>query len=206
MCTLPLIGAALTAQVIHGNQHKACAGLPAGGARLAGAHARLPSINLALNLSNAAATTTLYSPTGAGVMQVQQVVQSGRAVPFVAARPAQAQRSQCARQQQQQPQAQRRWARLRAQTKESKTEDAPADKRAGRATYRPTTYTELVDDAVAAVAAAVKDGLNRLEVEFPAVSNVDGGCRQQPPPPPDRLVAPAPCPCCEGQYDCRKAL
>jgi hypothetical protein len=123
-------------------------------------------------------------------MHVQQVVQSGRAVPFVAARPAQAQRSQCARQQQQQqPQAQRGGARLRAQTKETKTEDAPADKRAGRATYRPTTYTELVDDAVAAVAAAVKDGLNRLEVEFPAVSNVDGGCCQ--PPPPDRPVLPA---------------
>lgn len=48
------------------------------------------------------------------------------------------------------------------------------DKRAGRSTYRPSSYSELVQDAVAAVVAAMGDGLNRLEVEFPAVSNVDG--------------------------------
>ena len=50
----------------------------------------------------------------------------------------------------------------------------PARPSTGRATYRPTSYSELVSDAVAAVAAAVNDGLSRLEVEFPAVSNVDG--------------------------------
>ena len=44
----------------------------------------------------------------------------------------------------------------------------------GRATYRPSSYSELVTDAVAAIATAVGDGLTRLEVEFPAVSNVDG--------------------------------
>lgn len=47
---------------------------------------------------------------------------------------------------------------------------------AGRPTYRPESYSELVGDAVAAVAAAVDDGLTRMEVEFPAVSNVDGAC------------------------------
>ncbi|EFN59896.1 hypothetical protein CHLNCDRAFT_132917 [Chlorella variabilis] len=63
---------------------------------------------------------------------------------------------------------------VRAQTEQKGEQKGDTDKRAGRSTYRPTTYTELVDDAVAAVAVAVEDGLNRLEVEFPAVSNVDG--------------------------------
>ncbi|PSC74905.1 LOW PSII ACCUMULATION chloroplastic [Micractinium conductrix] len=61
-----------------------------------------------------------------------------------------------------------------AMAAEQSREAAPEDKRAGRATYRPSTYTELVQDAVTAVAAAVADGETRLEVEFPAVSNVDG--------------------------------
>ncbi len=65
---------------------------------------------------------------------------------------------------------QRRATAARAQTEQK----GETDKRAGRSTYRPTTYTELVEDAVVAVAAAVDDGLKRLEVEFPAVSNVDG--------------------------------
>ncbi|KAI3429268.1 hypothetical protein D9Q98_005365 [Chlorella vulgaris] len=69
--------------------------------------------------------------------------------------------------------AQQRCATLvRAQSTEQQGE--VVDKRAGRSTYRPASYTELVDDAVAAVAVAVSDGLTRLEVEFPAVSNVDG--------------------------------
>jgi hypothetical protein len=65
---------------------------------------------------------------------------------------------------------------VRAQSTEQQGE--VVDKRAGRSTYRPASYTELVDDAVAAVAVAVSDGLTRLEVEFPAVSNVDGERRQ----------------------------
>ena len=190
--------------VLHRHQQKPRAWCPvAAPARLAPL-APTQSINLAPNLLNAAATTILRIPAVVGVMQVQQVVQSARAVPFVAARPAQARRSQCRRQQQQEkPQAQRRGARLRAQTKESKTEDAPADKRAGRATYRPTTYTELVDDAVTAVAAAVKDGLNRLEVEFPAVSNVDGGCRlrrRRRCRPGPSCCAPGTCVRCKGAW------
>lgn len=47
-----------------------------------------------------------------------------------------------------------------------------------RALCRPNSYSELVNDAVDAVLAAVADGVNRLEVEFPAVSEVDG--RWQP--------------------------
>lgn len=41
-------------------------------------------------------------------------------------------------------------------------------------TYRPSSYNEIVGEAVQAVAVALADGLDRLEVEFPAVSNVDG--------------------------------
>jgi len=47
-------------------------------------------------------------------------------------------------------------------------------RRDGRSTYRPSSYTELVDDAVASIVFAVQDDVKRMEVEFPAVSNVDG--------------------------------
>lgn len=52
--------------------------------------------------------------------------------------------------------------------------EAAVDKQAGRATYRPSSYTELVSDAIGSVVAAIGDGHKRLEVEFPAVSEVDG--------------------------------
>lgn len=80
-----------------------------------------------------------------------------------------AQATQQVHQQRQQRTERRAW-RLRAQAQEQEMED----KRAGRSTYRPSSYSELVQDAVGAVTAAMGDGLNRLEVEFPAVSNVDG--------------------------------
>ena len=49
--------------------------------------------------------------------------------------------------------------------------------RAGRATYAPATFDELVDDASAALLAALDDGLKRIEVEFPALpGDKDGGC------------------------------
>lgn len=48
------------------------------------------------------------------------------------------------------------------------------DRRSGRSTYRPSSYNELIDDASQAVLAGLQDGLTRMEVEFPAVSNVDG--------------------------------
>lgn len=44
----------------------------------------------------------------------------------------------------------------------------------GRSTYRPSSYTELIDDAVGSIVFGVQDKLNRMEVEFPSVSNVDG--------------------------------
>lgn len=48
------------------------------------------------------------------------------------------------------------------------------DRRAGRSTYRPNSFTEIVNDAIQAVLTGLEDGLTRMEVEFPAVSNVDG--------------------------------
>ncbi len=44
----------------------------------------------------------------------------------------------------------------------------------GRSTYRPSSYTELIDDAVGSIIFGTQDKLNRMEVEFPSVSNVDG--------------------------------
>jgi Domain of unknown function (DUF1995) len=42
-------------------------------------------------------------------------------------------------------------------------------------TYKPTTFKEIVDDAAAAVSAALKAGDTRIEVEFPPVpTTVDG--------------------------------
>ena len=55
----------------------------------------------------------------------------------------------------------------------SSSDAKDVDKQAGRQTYRPNSYSELLNDAVEAVSAAVKNGEIRLEVEFPAV-NVDG--------------------------------
>ena len=45
----------------------------------------------------------------------------------------------------------------------------------GRQTYRPASFQVLVQDATNAVKAAVKDGLTRMEVEFPSLpGNIDG--------------------------------
>ena len=63
---------------------------------------------------------------------------------------------------------------------QANTEDASSpttsevDKKAGRTTYRPTTFSELVGDAVQSILVGLDDGLTRMEVEFPAVSNMDG--------------------------------
>jgi hypothetical protein len=46
---------------------------------------------------------------------------------------------------------------------------SPPTRGAGRMTYYPSSYTELVGDAAAAVDAALTDGLKRVEVEFPPV-------------------------------------
>jgi hypothetical protein len=49
-----------------------------------------------------------------------------------------------------------------------------ADPRAGRSTYRPESYTEIVEDATKAIVAALGDKVPRMEVEFPSVANVSG--------------------------------
>ncbi|GAB4822300.1 hypothetical protein N2152v2_009346 [Parachlorella kessleri] len=79
----------------------------------------------------------------------------------------------------QRPQQQRKKLRQHCRHRTSATSvtaqgEVPVDRRAGRSTYRPNSYSELVNDAVEAVVAAVGDGVTRMEVEFPAVSEVDG--------------------------------
>lgn len=59
-------------------------------------------------------------------------------------------------------------------TGEAETEKNTTDRRAGRSTYRPSSYNELVNDAMQSIVSGLADGLARMEVEFPAVSNVDG--------------------------------
>ena len=52
--------------------------------------------------------------------------------------------------------------------------EAP-DRRAGRMTYKPASYAELVSHAVNSVLEAIRDGDTRMEVEFPPVPiKVDG--------------------------------
>ena len=48
------------------------------------------------------------------------------------------------------------------------------DRRAGRTTYRPSSYSELLGDAVEAIRVGLENGLTKMEVEFPAVANMDG--------------------------------
>jgi len=66
----------------------------------------------------------------------------------------------------------------------SGTDSSPSpnveDRRAGRSTYRPSSYSELVNDALQSMICGLNDGLTRMEVEFPAVSNVDGELRRGP--------------------------
>lgn len=69
----------------------------------------------------------------------------------------------------------RRLALIRAQTEQSNASTSESEGKAqGRTTYRPASYSELITDAVNAICVGLKDGLTRMEVEFPAVSNVDG--------------------------------
>lgn len=52
---------------------------------------------------------------------------------------------------------------------------AVLDRSAGRMTYKPLSYGEMVTDAVEAVLTAIDDGVKWLEVEFPALpTNIDG--------------------------------
>ncbi len=44
-------------------------------------------------------------------------------------------------------------------------------------TYRPLSFEEMVKDATGSVMAAMKDGLKRIEVEFPPVpTKMEGRC------------------------------
>ncbi len=74
-------------------------------------------------------------------------------------------------------------ARLAA-TPEGATASTPAkstdDKKAGRMTYKPASYAEMVDNAVDAVSAAIADGLRLMEVEFPALPVKLDGKHQLP--------------------------
>lgn len=50
----------------------------------------------------------------------------------------------------------------------------PASKLAGRSTYQPASFDEMVTDASNACVEAIKAGLSQLEVEFPPLpSSVD---------------------------------
>ena len=62
-----------------------------------------------------------------------------------------------------------------AATEDSLAQPEKIRKLPGRQTYRPASFQELVKDATTSVKTAVKDGLTRMEVEFPALpGNIDG--------------------------------
>lgn len=63
----------------------------------------------------------------------------------------------------------------------SATQPAAEPRKAGRMTYRPASFAELVQDAVVCVQDGIKNGLTRMEVEFPPVPvKLDGGSGTQP--------------------------
>lgn len=57
------------------------------------------------------------------------------------------------------------------------TQAEVTQKAAGRMSYRPASFAELIGDAVASIEAALKDGITRLEVDFPAVPGGSNGAR-----------------------------
>ena len=62
-----------------------------------------------------------------------------------------------------------------ATTEDSLAQPEKIRKVPGRQTYRPASFQELVKDATTSVKNAMKDGLTRMEVEFPALpGNIDG--------------------------------
>ncbi len=72
--------------------------------------------------------------------------------------------------------AQQRQAHCQAASDQADAPQASTSAPGGRMTYRPNSYGEIVADAAKAAAAAIADGITRLEVEFPPVPvNVDGG-------------------------------
>lgn len=77
-------------------------------------------------------------------------------------------------QQRQHPQPRRQLVAARAAAEPSAAPAAADAQKAGRMTYKPESYSELVQDAARAVLAALDDGITLMEVEFPALpTNVD---------------------------------
>ena len=56
----------------------------------------------------------------------------------------------------------------------SQKSDQETSKPGQRSTYRPDSYTEIVNDATTAIVSALEAGEGRMEVEFPSVANVSG--------------------------------
>lgn len=56
---------------------------------------------------------------------------------------------------------------------DAEAKSATWDKRAGRSTYRPASFKELVEDAASSVIEALGEGSTRLEVEFPVLPGQD---------------------------------
>lgn len=64
----------------------------------------------------------------------------------------------------------------KAEAKEAKS--GVADKSAGRMMYRPQTFSELVDDSVASILAALDSGITKMEVDYPPLPDSMGGTAQ----------------------------
>ena len=56
---------------------------------------------------------------------------------------------------------------------------SPPAAASGRSTYKPSSFAELVLDASKSVSAAVADGVQRMEVEFPPLPNSTDGEQQE---------------------------
>ena len=65
-------------------------------------------------------------------------------------------------------------ARILRHVVRAQKSDQDTSKPGQRSTYRPDSYTEIVDDATTAIVSALENGERRMEVEFPSVANVSG--------------------------------
>ena len=62
---------------------------------------------------------------------------------------------------------------LEAVSSDAEAKSVTWDKSAGRSTYRPASFKELVEDAASSVIEALGEGSTRLEVEFPVLPGQD---------------------------------
>jgi hypothetical protein len=65
-------------------------------------------------------------------------------------------------------------------TKRDTASAAPPEASSGRAWYKPGSYTEIIRDASAAICRGTTDGLQLMEVEFPAIAGMDGALSVYP--------------------------